>query len=177
MVDLVALVVSAALLDAPVPVNGRCPDGRTWTTSAAEQSEMLTALNRVRAARDRRPLVRMPALDRMALAHAADMACRNYFDHSNRERESLEDRYERAAGDDATEWNRLAEILGTSPTAARQVERWLGSRSHRNALLEIKHDGVGIGLVRIGRGSRYTTYWAVEFAGEPDPRSRRATRR
>jgi uncharacterized protein YkwD len=100
------------------------------------------------------------------MAHAADMACRNYFDHRNREREKLQDRYRRVAGREATDWQRLAEILGTSPTALRQVERWLDSRAHRDALLERKHDGAGIGLVRIARGSRYTTYWAVEFTGD-----------
>jgi uncharacterized protein YkwD len=166
MSGLAALVLSLALGDAPVPVNGRCPDGRAWTTSGVEQVQMLGLLNRVRSERARPPLLRLAVLDRMALAHAADMACRNYFDHRNREREKLQDRYQRVAGRDATGWRRLAEILGTSPTALRQVERWLDSRSHRRALLEEEHDGVGIGLVRIASGSRYSTYWAVEFVGE-----------
>jgi uncharacterized protein YkwD len=161
----IALLATALSLEAPVPVNGRCPDGRVWSTSAAEQNQMLTLLNRARAER-RRPILRRNAvLDRMALAHSADMACRNYFSHRNREREKLQDRYKRVAGRDAGEWNRLAEILGTSSTAPRQLERWLDSRSHRDALLERKHDVAGIGLVRISRGSKYTTYWAVEFSG------------
>ncbi|MGE0360568.1 MAG: CAP domain-containing protein [Vicinamibacterales bacterium] len=159
-----ALLASLLSLEAPVPVNGRCPDGRAWTTSSAEQSHMLDLLNQVRGERRRPRLARVAVLDRMAMAHAADMACRNYFDHRNREREKLQDRYRRIAGRDAREWNRLAEILGTSTTALRQVEQWLDSRSHRNALLERRHDGAGIGLVRI-RGSRYATYWAVEFVG------------
>lgn len=165
MYTALALLAAALSLDAPVPVTGRCPDGRVWTTSAAEQSHMLDLLNQVRKERRRPRLVRVAVLDRMAMAHAADMACRNYFDHRNRERENLKDRYARIAGRDAQEWDRLAEILGTSTTALRQVEVWLDSRSHRNALLERKHDGAGIGLVRIARGSRYTTYWAVEFVG------------
>jgi uncharacterized protein YkwD len=163
-----ALVLFASLLavEAPVPVNGRCPDGRSWTTSPVEQAQMLRLLNQARRERRRPALARVAVLDRMAMSHAADMACRNYFDHRNREREKLQDRYKRIAGRDATDWQRLAEILGTSPTALRQVERWLDSRSHRDALLERKHDGAGIGLVRIASGSRYTTYWAVEFVGE-----------
>lgn len=163
-----ALVLLAAVLalDAPVPVNGRCPDGRAWTTSADEQRQMLGLLNKARA-KERRPALRRDAvLDRMAIAHAADMACRNYFSHRNREREKLDKRYKRVAGRDATEWDLLAEILGTSPTAPRQVERWLDSRPHRKALLEKEHDATGIGVVRIARGSRYTTYWAVEFMAD-----------
>lgn len=161
----VALLVAALSLDAPAPVNGRCPDGRVWTTSPVEQSQMLGLLNQARAERRRPALGRDAVLDRMAMAHAADMACRNFFDHRNREREKLQDRYRRIAGRDARDWDRLAEILGTSPTALRQVQRWLDSRSHRTALLEEKHDHAGIGLVRIAGGSRYTTYWAVEFTG------------
>ncbi len=161
-----ALFASLLAVEAPVPVNGRCPDGRSWTTSPVEQNQMLGLLNQARRERRRPALARHDVLDRMAMAHAADMACRNYFDHRNREREKLQDRYKRIAGRDATDWQRLAEILGTSPTALRQVERWLDSRSHRDALLERQHDGAGIGLVRIASGSRYTTYWAVEFVGE-----------
>jgi uncharacterized protein YkwD len=160
----VALLVATLSLEAPAPVTGRCPDGRVWTTSAAEQSYMFDLLNQARGERRRPRLTRIAVLDRMAMAHAADMACRNYFDHRNREREQLKDRYARIAGRDAQEWDRLAEILGTSTTALRQVEQWLDSRSHRIALLERRHDGAGIGLVRV-RGSRYATYWAVEFVG------------
>ena len=163
-----ALVVLAAVLalDAPVPVNGRCPDGRVWTTSADEQTQMLGLLNKARARERRAALRRDAVLDRMAIAHAADMACRNYFAHRNREKEKLDQRYRRVAGSDAAAWNGLAESLGTSPTAPRQLERWLDSRPHRRALLEKEHDAAGVGLVRIARGSRYTTYWAVEFMAE-----------
>jgi uncharacterized protein YkwD len=162
----VALLASMLAVEAPVPVTGRCPDGRTWTTSPVEQNQMLGLLNQARRERRRPALARIAVLDRMAMAHATDMACRNFFDHRNREGETLQDRYARIAGRDATEWQRLAEILGTSATALTQVQRWLDSRSHREALLERKHDGAGIGLVRIARGSRYTTYWAVEFVGD-----------
>lgn len=162
----VALLASLFAVAAPAPVNGRCPDGRAWTTSPVEQAQMLGLLNQARRERRRPALSRDAVLDRMAMSHATDMACRNFFDHRNRERETLQDRYRRIAGRDATDWQRLAEILGTSPTALRQVQRWLDSRSHRDALLERKHDGAGIGLVRIASGSRYTTYWAVEFVGE-----------
>ena len=38
---------------------------------------MLALLNRARRERRRPPLTRIAVLDRMAMAHAADMACRN----------------------------------------------------------------------------------------------------
>ncbi|MGE0123367.1 MAG: CAP domain-containing protein [Vicinamibacterales bacterium] len=160
-----ALPPTAASLDAPMPLTGRCPDGRIWTTSTAEQGDMLALVNQARDERRRPRLARVAALDRMALAHAADMACGNYFSHRNRQREKLSERFTRAAGADVADWTRLAEVLGTSPTALRQVEQWLRSRSHRAAMLERQHAAAGVGMVRIGRGSRYVTYWAVEFAG------------
>lgn len=146
-------------------VSGRCPDGRVWTTSLAEQGLMLGLINETRADRARPPLRRQPVLDRMALAHAVDMACRDFFDHRNPERQRLPDRLKRVNDGSLSAWYRLGEVIGTSVTPHRQLERWLDSRSHRRAVLEKEYDRVGVGLVRIA-GSRYGTYWAVEFAAE-----------
>lgn len=163
---LMTLVVAAeSLLAAPEPVTGRCRDGRVWTSSAAEQTQMWTLLNQTRTRESRAPLARTLVLDRMAMAHAADMACRNFFDHVNPERDTLPERFTRANDGSIGGWRRLAEVIGTSRTAARQVERWLGSRAHRRAVLEAEHDRVGVGLVRIA-GSRYDTYWAVDLIEE-----------
>ena len=146
-------------------VSGRCLDGRVWTTSLAEQGQMLGLINQARADGARPPVLRQPVLDRMALAHAVDMACRDYFDHRNPERQRLQDRLTRVNDGSLSAWYRLAEVIGTSVTPHRQLERWLDSRSHRRAVLEAEYDRVGVGLVRIA-GSRYGTYWAVEFAAE-----------
>lgn len=143
-------------------VQGRCRDGRTWTSSLRAQGLMFGLINQERAEARRPPVRHHAVMDRMAMAHAADMACRNYFDHRNRERDSLPDRLRRVNDGTLGRWSHLAEIIGTSDTASRQVERWLGSRSHKRAMLEPAHDHAGIGLVRID-GSKYDTYWAVEF--------------
>ncbi len=145
---------------------GTCRDGRTWATSEAEQARMLQRLNAVRAEQRRQPLLRHPVLDKMALAHAADMACRNYIAHRNSAGDKLPDRLDRVNDGSFDGWTRLAEVLGTSVAPERQVERWLDSRSHRRAVLQPEHDRVGIGVVRI-TGSRYSTYWAVEFTESP----------
>ncbi len=144
-------------------VSGRCRDGRVWTSSPVEQDQMFALLNTTRAKVRRPALRRQPVLDRMAMAQAADMACRNYFAHRNPERQGLPDRLRRVDDGSLAAWDRLAEVIGTSATADRQVERWLGSRAHKRALLEDDHELVGVGLARI-RGSRYSTYWTVEFA-------------
>lgn len=145
---------------------GTCRDGRSWSTSEPEQARMWQRLNAVRAEHRRQPLVRHPVLDRMALAHAADMACRNYLAHRNSAGDKLPARLDRVNDGSFDGWTRLAEVLGTSVAPERQVERWLDSRSHRRALLQPEHDQVGIGVVRIA-GSRYSTYWAVEFTESP----------
>lgn len=150
-------------------VRGRCPDGREWTSRQADVEDMLGALNQARAARGRDPLVPHAVLDKMAHTMSVDMACRNYFGHEAPGAKTLKDKLNYVAGRNAApDWDRLSEVLGTSPTAARQVERWLDSRSHRRAVLDGDHERVGIGLVRIARGSRYTTYWTVELMRERD---------
>lgn len=165
LVAVLGLAGGASPAAAPDGAGGRCRDGRVWTTSGAEQAQLLARLNQVRDRESREPLRRSPVLDRMALAHAADMACRNYFDHINPERDSLPDRFKRANDGSIAGWRRLAEVIGTSREPGRQVERWLGSRSHRRAVLEARHDRAGIGLVRIA-GSRYDTYWVVDLIAE-----------
>jgi uncharacterized protein YkwD len=177
-----AIGTLALALSAAVPASaeaqaqrGRCPDGRSWTSDSAEIGRMLSELNQVRRRARRAPLTRHPILDRMALAHSVDMACRNYFNHRTPERRNVKDKLARAANGRPPDWDRLAEVIGTSPTAPRQVERWLSSRSHRRAVLSGDHEEVGIGLVRIASGSRYTTYWTVELMRERN--DRRATER
>ncbi len=146
-------------------VNGRCADGRAWVTSNVDQEQMLGQLNLIRADAARPPLTRAPVLDRMAMAHAVDMACRDYFDHVNPERQKLQDRLKSVSYGSQTSWRRLAEVIGTSGQPRRQVERWLDSRAHRRAVLEEEFDRVGIGLVRV-EGGRFDTYWVVEFMAE-----------
>jgi len=160
-----AVVATNLVAAAPDSVSGRCRDGRVWTTSVVEQGQMFGLLNQVRADAARPPLRRQAVLDRMALAQAADMACRNYFDHTNPEGMRLQDRLKRVNDGSLAAWHRLAEVIGTSATPRLQLDRWLGSRAHRRAVLEEEHDLVGVGLVRIA-GSRYGTYWTVEFAAE-----------
>jgi uncharacterized protein YkwD len=145
---------------------GRCPDGRAWTYDPAETARMLGELNAVRRKAGRAPLTRHPALDRMAQIHSVDMACRNYFNHRTPERYDLKEKLSRASAGKPPPWDRLAEVIGTSPTVPRQVERWLDSRGHRQAVLDREHDEVGIGLARIASGSRYTTYWTVNLMRE-----------
>jgi uncharacterized protein YkwD len=158
-------LTSGTVVAAADAVGGRCPDGRVWTTSAVEQGQMLGLINLMRADAARPPLTRLALLDRMALAHAADMACRDYFDHRNPERQRLQDRLKRVNDGSLDDWTRLGEVIGTSATPRRQLDKWLDSRAHRRAVLEEEFGRVGVGLVRIA-GSRYGTYWTVEFAAD-----------
>lgn len=149
-------------------LRGRCRDGREWSMQVADTERMVAAINQVRSDAARPPLVRHPALDRMAQEHSIDMACNDYFAHRARAFEGLKEKLRRSAGREAPAWDRLAEVIGTSSAAPRQVERWLGSRSHKRALLDEVHEWVGIGLVRVATGSKYTTYWTVDLMRERD---------
>jgi uncharacterized protein YkwD len=168
---LLAAAVTTADAQSRATTSGRCPDGRVWTYQPEDVTRMFAALNAARSAAGREPLRRHEVLDRMAHTTSVDMACRDYFGHQAPGARTLKDKLEYVAGRDAPAWDRLAEIIGTSDRPERQVERWLGSRSHRRALLNDDHERVGIGLVRI-KGSRYATYWTVEFMRERDDRSR-----
>lgn len=167
----VALGVSAAARPAgaqPGVLHGRCRDGREWTLVSADTDRMLATLNQVRRDARRPAFRRHPVLDRMAQEHSVDMACRNYFDHRARTFEGLKEKLKRSAGRDAPHWDRLAEVIGTSPTAERQVQRWLGSRPHKRAILDEELESAGIGLVHIAEGSKYSTYWTVDLMRERD---------
>jgi uncharacterized protein YkwD len=173
-VDRCALAVVAALAlpaaSAAQDVRGRCPDGREWTSRPADVVHMFGVLNQVRASKGRDPLVRHAVLDKMAHTTSVDMACRDYVAHRAPGAKTLEDKLNYVAGGDVPDWERLSEVIGTSLTAERQVDRWLDSRSHRRAVLSKDLDRVGVGLVYIAQGSRYTTYWTVEFMRERDTR-------
>lgn len=111
--------------------------------------ELLVAeVNRVRAQHHLIPLSRRSDLDRVAVAHSADMAQRGYFSHESPEGANPVDRIQTAGIHGMT---LAAENLGLTrdddPTHAI-VRGWLNSPDHRRNLLAPAMNSTGVGIRR-----------------------------
>jgi uncharacterized protein YkwD len=117
------------------------------------EAGLFTAVNAVRAEHQRIPLQRVPALDRIARAHSADMAQRGYFAHLSPEGANPVDRIASGAVDGFT---LAAENLGRtdqSPPNRAIVRGWLASPEHRRNLLAPPFNATGIGIARAPDGA------------------------
>jgi uncharacterized protein YkwD len=144
---------------------GHCPDGREWSISAGEQDTMFTLINRARTDAGLTPLSRDGMLSLVASEHSKDMACRDFFNHINPDGQNPGDRVQEAGEAYAPPWRWIAENIGTRATAREQFDEWMASEGHRSNILDSRVDEMGIGLIHINEGSRYTDYWTVVFLG------------
>jgi uncharacterized protein YkwD len=120
-----------------------CPPG------AADRAAMVCEINAARVEAGRAPLRTRPSLAEAARAHSSDMIERSYFAHDSPEGEGPADRARRAGYMRHADSWRIGEVLlwsrGEPLTAARAVEMWLGSPSHRRVLLSSRYRDVGAG--------------------------------
>jgi uncharacterized protein YkwD len=132
-------------------------------TLAALEQALHEGANRVRGEQHRIALARRADLDRVARAHAADMAARGYLSHESPEGLSPVDRLRRAriegfslAGENAGQTNR------TDPV--REVlEGWQHSPTHRTNLLAPAFNASGVGVARAADGTLYFVQVYVTF--------------
>lgn len=134
------------------------------TPAGGDADATLLALNNVRAAHRRAPLVADARLARAARAHSRDMVAHGYFAHVSPSGTTLRSRVAR------TGWMRrrplwaIAENLawGTAElaTPAAVVAAWMGSPGHRRNVLarELRVVGIGVapGTPFAGSGATYT---------------------
>ena len=121
-----------------------CPPG------AADRSAVMCEINAARADAGRGLLRYRPSLAEASGAHSADMVARRYFAHESPEGEGPADRaWDAGYMKHADSW-RIGEILlwsrGARLTAARAIDMWLDSPSHRRILLSPRYRDVGAGL-------------------------------
>lgn len=91
-----------------------------------------------------------------AQGHSADMARRNYFDHTTPEGVDPWERAKAAGYDTPTGEN----IAMGQRTAEDVVEGWMNSPGHRANILNCDSHAIGMGLARNSAG---TTYWTQMF--------------
>ncbi len=132
------------------------------------------------ASGQRRPfLVLDPLLEQVARAKAADLANRDYFDHTNPDGCGPNWLVEQAGYplpehyDHSRDGNNIESLAAGYASAGDTWDGWMDSSGHRQHLLAThpfyaEQTHVGIGYVN-RPGSRYTHYWVVLTAPPPGP--------
>ena len=151
----------------------RCPGsqlGADRVASDAGRGAVLCLLNAERERRGRRPLLEDARLQAAALAHARDMAKRDYFAHRSPDGTSPQQRAEaagyraRTAGGENLAWGARE---AATPSVA--VRGWMESPGHRRLLLDPRFVAIGIGIVRgspqAGTPEDEAAVYATSFGG------------
>lgn len=135
------------------------------------RAELLQRINQARAQARRcgdrhfgaaGPLRLVPALDRTAELHAADMARHSYFSHTGRDGSQVAQRADRSG----YAWRRIGENLaGGQTTAAAAVEGWLNSPGHCANLMQPDFTEMGLAYA-VNLQSSEGIYW-VQVLGTP----------
>ncbi len=127
------------------------------------EAALLDGVNRERARHHLIPLRRNAALDRVARAHAADMARRGYAAHVNPEGANP---MQRIAAGGVSGFTLAAENIGRTnlPDPNREIiEAWLASSLHRRNLLLPVFNTTGIGIARAPDGNWLYTQLYVTY--------------
>jgi uncharacterized protein YkwD len=131
----------------------------------------LRLVNAARAQNDLPALEATGILDAAALAHARDMAERNFYAHESPEGETVRDRFMEAGG---SRWKLVAENLARcegcpTPPGLDRIESfqrgWMDSPGHRANILAKGLEGFGFAIV----ADEGTTYAVQTFAGPGAP--------
>ncbi len=165
------LVVATAPL--PSPADGRARPGLvsgSASPDAVAGGEQVLAMVNAARAQPRRcgtqsfgaspPLAASPTLERVARAHARDMATRGYFDHAGADGSSPPERVTRAG----YVWTIAGENLALGRMTAREaVDGWLASPGHCANIMDPRFTETGVALAT-GRERDRPTYWVQAFA-------------
>ena len=138
----------------------------------AINQRVLEITNRVRARPQRcgttlfgaaPPLVLSPALGRVALAYAHDMAAFGYMDHTGRDGSSPEARITRSG----YRWREVGENLARGIMRPEDVvDGWLHSPEHCANLMDPLYTQMGVAFA-VNRHDSAGVYWAMEFGTPP----------
>lgn len=130
----------------------------TTTTSQIPKAEtdVLALTNNARRAAGCAPLRWNDKLGVAARKHSADMAARNYFDHTSLDGRSPFDRmkaegYARAGGEN---------IAAGQATAEAAMKSWMNSPGHKANILNCEFKDLGVGMAK---GGSYRIYWTQNF--------------
>jgi Uncharacterized protein with SCP/PR1 domains len=131
----------------------------TTTTSASEEQQALTLLNKDRAANGLPALQANSQLTQLARNYANDMISRGFFSHYNPEGLSPFDRMQRAG----ISYKYAGENLAINTSVATAENAFMTSAGHRANILNTNYNEVGIGVVHNTKGQVYVVQ---EFIGK-----------
>lgn len=153
--------VGVNMIDQSGRVSNTPPPQRSSATGPAGELivQVVELTNRLRAARNCKPLQLHRALVASAQAHASDMAGNGYLNHTSRDGRTPSQRM-RAAG--APDGRRVAEnIAAGQRTPTEVVAAWAKSAGHLANIVNCDLAWIGIGVA--SNGGR--TYWVQNFSG------------
>ncbi len=150
-------LITACEKDNPVSFTLEADDTAAYVT---EQRLVIFELtNQTRDNAGVQPLVLDPLLNRVAQAHARDMAERDFFSHTNPDGLSPFDRLT-AAG---IEYRAAGENIAWYPTAATAVRGWINSTGHYENLVRSSFGRIGIGVYKENPDESGNFYYVQVF--------------
>jgi len=122
------------------------------------EGAVLALVNQERAKAGCKALTMDSRLTAAARGHSADMAAKNYFDHTSQDGTAFADRIKRAG----YQWSTAGEnIAKGQKDAASVMTSWMNSPGHRANILNCAYKNIGIGLAY---DAKRTPYWTQDFA-------------
>ncbi|MFF0576971.1 CAP domain-containing protein [Streptosporangium saharense] len=94
----------------------------------------------------------------VAQAHSADMAAKNYFDHTSKDGRTMTARIKASGFSPLSAW--AENIAWGQRTPAAVVTAWMNSAGHRRNIMNCAYTHIGIGMANSSRGP----YWTQDFA-------------
>lgn len=155
-----------------VPDNGYCGGVGNWDPAWAQlELDVLALVNQVRAQgvdchskgvfAATGPLKMDPSLRCAARKHSADMAARDFFDHTNPDGELPWDRMGKAGYGGYS--NAGENIAAGSPDAQGTMDQWLGSDGHCANIMSPNFQDIGVGY---SPGGQYGHLWTQVFGAK-----------
>jgi uncharacterized protein YkwD len=123
------------------------------------EAAVLTLVNQERAKAGCQPLTADSRLATAARLHSEDMAARNFFNHTNPDGVTFDQRITKAG----YKWSGAAENIAKGQTTPASVmDSWMNSPGHRANILNCGFKNIGIGVAYQNR----TPIWTQDF-GSP----------
>ncbi|HTO86761.1 MAG TPA: CAP domain-containing protein [Thermoanaerobaculia bacterium] len=129
------------------------------------RDRMLARVNAERRAKRLPPLRENALLDQAAQAHADDMIRRSYYGHESPEGTTAMERARRAGYGALRVGENIAE---GPPTVATVMDEWMRSSTHREHILSLQLNEIGMGVAFGKNGRGYEIVW-VQVFGAPMP--------
>jgi uncharacterized protein YkwD len=123
------------------------------------EAQVLTLVNQERAKAGCQPLTADSRLATAARLHSEDMAARNFFDHTNPDGVTFDQRITKAGYRSSGAAENIAK---RQTTPASVMEAWMNSPGHRANILNCGLKNLGVGVAYQGR----TPIWTQDF-GSP----------